>query len=49
MEKPFFYNVIIEEAMIPDNYKNIFVEYAVKVDEKKSETFRTEEVNISLQ
>ena len=45
MEKPFYYNVIIEEAIIPDNYKNIFVEYSVKVDEKKSEIFRTDEVH----
>lgn len=34
MDKPFYYNVVIEEATIPDNFENIYVEYGVKKDEK---------------
>ena len=45
MDKPFYYNVVIEEATIPDNFQNIYVEYSVKIDEKKSETFQTNIVN----
>jgi len=32
MDKPFYYNVVIESATIPDNHENIYVEYAVKID-----------------
>lgn len=46
MDKPFYYNVVIEEAQIPDNFKNIYVEYSVKIDEKKSETFQTNIVSL---
>lgn len=42
MDKPFYYNVVIESATIPDNYENIYVEYSVKTDEKKSQTFKTQ-------
>ena len=42
MDKPFYYNVVIEEATIPENYQNIYVEYAVKSDDKNSATFKTQ-------
>ena len=48
MNKPFYYNVVIEEASIPDNYENIYVQYSVKIDEKKTETFTTNIVVINL-
>ena len=48
MDKPFYYNVVIEEADIPDNYESIYVEYGVKIDEKNSETFKTQIVSILL-
>lgn len=44
MGKPFYYNVEIQEAQIPDNYSNIYVEYSVKTDLVTSETFKTETV-----
>jgi hypothetical protein len=48
MDKPFYYNVVIESATIPDSYKNIYVEYSVKTNEKQSQTFRTDEVRQCL-
>ena len=34
--------MIIEEAKVPDNFENIFVEYAIKVSEFKTEIFKTD-------
>lgn len=36
MDKPFYYSVVIESAMVPDNYQNFYVEYSTKTDEKNS-------------
>ena len=48
IDKPFYYNIIIQNATIPDNYENIYVDYSVKIDDKKSETFKTKEVNLII-
>lgn len=36
-----YFKIIIEKAKIPDNYSNIYVEYDVKLDNNKKETFKT--------
>ncbi len=30
LDNPFFFNMIIDQAKIPDNFQNVFVEYALK-------------------
>ena len=42
LDNPFHFNMIIEEAKVPDNFENIFVEYAIKVSEFKTEVFKTD-------
>ena len=37
MDKPFYYNVVIEEATIPDHFENVYVENNVKTGEKSSQ------------
>lgn len=49
MGKPFYFNLIIEEAKIPPNFENVFVEYGMKVDEFNSQAFRTPEINEKTQ
>ena len=36
-----YFKIVIEKAKIPDNYSNIYVEYDVKLDNNKKETFKT--------
>ena len=44
IDKPFFFNLFIQQAKIPENYENIFVEYTLKTDEFKSDTFKTDQM-----
>lgn len=44
--KPFYFNLMIEEAKIPPNFEGVFVEYAMKVDEFNVEAFKTPHVTI---
>ena len=30
LDNPFQFNMVIDEAKIPDNFQNVFVEYALK-------------------
>lgn len=34
----------MDEAKIPENYENIYVEYTLKTEEFKSDTFKSNEV-----
>ena len=36
LDNPFHFNMVIEEAKVPDNFENVFVEYAIKVSEFKT-------------
>ena len=47
LDKPLFYSVQVKQAKIPINYNNIYVEYAIKVDEENKELFKTNVVNIA--
>lgn len=38
----------VKDAKIPINYKDIYVEYAVRVDEEEKEIFKTNVVRFSL-
>lgn len=43
-----YFKIVIEKAKIPDNYSNIYVEYDVKLDNNKKETFKTKIVIVKL-
>jgi hypothetical protein len=49
LDKAFYFNLIIEEAKIPANYENVFVEYSLRVSEFKNESFKTNEVTLKTQ
>ena len=42
--KPFYFNVVITSAKIPDNYENIFVEYSLRLNGSDLSVFKTEQV-----
>ena len=46
--KPFFFNLMIEEAKIPPNFESVFVEYALKVNEFNTDIFKTPSVIFTL-
>lgn len=44
IDKPFYFNVLIESAKIPENYENVFVEYSLRLNNNDNVTFKTEEL-----
>jgi hypothetical protein len=45
IDKPLYYLIYIKSAKIPINYKDIYVEYSVKVNEAEWEKHQTDVVN----
>lgn len=41
LDRSLYYLILIKEARIPVNYKDIYVEYAVKINEEEREVFKT--------
>lgn len=44
LDNPFFFNMIIEKAKIPENFQNIFVEYAIKKNLISTDVYKTDVV-----
>ena len=44
IDNPFYFNITIETAQIPDNFQQIYVEYSLKNNDYNLENYQTEEV-----